>query len=162
MCDFYSSWVPQDDTSPTNAAAAATSINFKFRILIMQVKTFIAAAATTVFATFGAFAQEATVQPASVSSAAVSRADVHAQAVSALAAGQVQFGEASVAPATRPVSVTRLQVVAETLEAKRLGLSGVGEGPSQLPTQAEVSQIRTAGERAAGGLTMAGSPVVAR
>jgi hypothetical protein len=65
--------VPQDDTN----SMAANAARHHPGALIMQVKTFIAAAATA-FAAFAAFAQEATVEPTTKLVSAITRADVHA------------------------------------------------------------------------------------
>ena len=78
-----------------------------------------------------------------------SRAEVVADLRAAQAAGQVPVpGELGVKFVDAPSIKPRAQVVAETLEARRLGLITYGElGPKQ-PTPAQERQIEMAGKQA--------------
>ena len=76
-----------------------------------------------------------------------SRAEVRAEAVAAREANLIAHGEILPVQKTEGVGKTRAQVVAETAEARRLGLLHIGEEMKfATPTQAE--QIRLAGLRA--------------
>jgi hypothetical protein len=78
-----------------------------------------------------------------------SRAEVVAELKAAKAAGELPvFGDIGVQVADEPSFKPRAQVVAETLEAARLGLLSYGEtGPKQA-TPAQERQIQMAGLRA--------------
>lgn len=94
----------------------------------------------------------------SASASSRSRADVQAEAAAALAAGGIASGEMSMVEFQVQPFVsekTRVQVQAETLEARRLGLldrSGELGFPQITPVQHEM--IRTAGLRARDAATM--------
>ncbi len=113
-------------------------------------KTLIAALATV--AATGAFAQEATPDTwIHEAKSVVSRQSVHNEARAALAAGEIRTGEAyghdfSSKTMTR---FTRAQVVAEAIEAQRLGLTQTGE-VQRFATQAQLDSIRRAGQSVAG------------
>jgi hypothetical protein len=85
-----------------------------------------------------------------------SRADVVAEFKAAQAAGQLPVaGEIGVRFVDPPGTKPRAQVVAETLEARRLGLLSYGElGPRQA-TPEEERQIQMAGLRALEGVAHA-------
>ena len=88
--------------------------------------------------------------------ASKSRAEVVADLKAAQATGQLPIpGELGVKFVDAPSTRSRAQVVAETLEAARLGLLSYGElGPKQ-PTEAQEKQIELAGMRAAAHVTAA-------
>ena len=104
----------------------------------------------TLLAATGAVAQEVTPTGFEQFSSVASRADVRADAAAALGAGRVDSGEATLWTADVESSRTRAQVMAEAIEALRLGLVGHGDlsAPSASPAQAEL--IRSAGLRALG------------
>src|SRR5882672_1427730 len=77
------------------------------------------------------------------------RAEVAADLRAAQAAGQVPIpGELGVKFVDAQSIKPRAQVVAETLEAKRLGLISYGELESKQPTPAQERQIEMAGKQA--------------
>jgi hypothetical protein len=78
-----------------------------------------------------------------------SRADVQGQAIAARAAGLIPDGDITIAPVqeVQGAGKTRAQVVAETNEARRLGLLYIGE-EMKFATPAQVEQIRLAGLQA--------------
>jgi hypothetical protein len=88
--------------------------------------------------------------------ASKSRAEVVADLEAAQATGQLPIpGELGARFVDVPSAKSRAQVVAETLEAARLGLLTYGElGPKQ-PTPAQERQIELAGMRAAANATAA-------
>src|SRR5262245_37134774 len=78
-----------------------------------------------------------------------SRADVVSDLNDAQATGQLLHpGEAGLQFVDAPSVAPRAQVVAETLEAKRLGLITYGELPAKEATPAQARQIETAGMKA--------------
>ena len=80
-----------------------------------------------------------------------SRAEVRAQTLSAIQAEFAARNEADhqrLAIDTRPSTLTRAQVVAEAVEARRLGLIAHGESSAPIATPAQLDRIRMAGLRA--------------
>jgi hypothetical protein len=83
-----------------------------------------------------------------------SRAEVVADIQAAQAAGQMPvFGEIGVRFVDAPSVKLREQVVAETLEARHLGLITYGELPQKEPTPEQARQIELAGLQALQPLT---------
>lgn len=80
-----------------------------------------------------------------------SRAEVRAQTLGAIQAGFVVRNEADyqrLTLDTRPSTLTRAQVVAEAVEARRLGLIAYGERSAPMATPEQLDRIRMAGLRA--------------
>ena len=75
------------------------------------------------------------------------RADVKRETAAAVAHGEIPRGEAGYQPDAFVSVKSRLEVRAETREAMRLGLIPRGE-QNPVPTEAQLEQIRLAGERA--------------
>jgi Domain of unknown function (DUF4148) len=119
-------------------------------IMNTSFKTLIAALATV--AATSAFAQEATPDTwIHEAKSVATRQAVNNEARAARAAGEIAFGEAyghdfSSKIATR---LTRAQVVAEAIEAQRLGLTQTGE-VQRFATQGQLDSIRRAGQSVAG------------
>ncbi len=76
-----------------------------------------------------------------------SQAEVRGQAIAAQNAGLIVNGEITPVQKVETVGKTRAQVVAETAEARRLGLLTIGE-EMQFATPAQAEQIRMAGLQA--------------
>lgn len=116
----------------------------------MNATSSITAAAVVVASTLvavAAYAQEATPDHWSAQARSVAtREAVRDEARAALAAGTLRTGEAGDHDFTRGFrpTLTRAQVVAEAIEARRLGLTSGGEAP-RLPTAKELESIRRAG-----------------
>lgn len=93
-----------------------------------------------------AWADDPTVTEPVARTSVVSRAEVRAAALQARAEGHNLGGETAYVqlPAGQPIS--RAQVLAETLEAIRLGAIEQGE-QSRLLTPAQLERIRLAGQR---------------
>ncbi|MDO9437267.1 DUF4148 domain-containing protein [Hydrogenophaga sp.] len=86
--------------------------------------------------------------------APLTRADVQAQAVAARDAGQLANQESPELAKVSGLSKTRAQVVAETTEARRLGLLDRGiNGGVKVATPEQTEQVRLAGLRATGNST---------
>jgi hypothetical protein len=115
----------------------------------MNAKTLIATALFVSFAGTGAaFAQEGTQDfPAPVLKSSTTRAEVIAHLNAAPRNEAASYGEASVAPKAAS-QLSRAQVVAETREAARLGLTETSDGNVRVATSAQLEQIRAAGLRA--------------
>lgn len=77
----------------------------------------------------------------------LTRAEVLAQAVRAVAAGEISLSDNSYAPKINGTEKTRAQVVAETREAIRLGLTSFGE-QTVIPTAEQLARVEMAGLRA--------------
>lgn len=115
----------------------------------MNVKTLMAAAVFSAFASGAALAQEATPDTWQKVSSSASREQVRNEAVTALKAGQIEFGEASRGfDAPSASGLSRAQVLAETREAQRLGLVHYGEAQVRVASAADLESIRVAGLRA--------------
>ena len=115
----------------------------------MNAKTLIATALFVSFAGTGAaFAQEGTQDfPASALKSSTTRAEVIADLKAAPYDAAASYGEASAAPKAAS-TLSRVQVVAETREAMRLGLIDTNERGAAVATPAQLEQIRAAGLRA--------------
>ncbi len=94
-----------------------------------------------------AMAQEISASEPIPQHSTLSRAEVRDAAIQARAAGQIQYGDATHFALPTGASLTRAQVVAETLEAIRVGAISRGEHNS-FPTSAQLESIRQAGLRA--------------
>lgn len=117
----------------------------------MNTQSAIAIAAFGFFTTLAAspvFASEATYEYPTAVTSSLSRADVRAQAVKARSAGLIVQGEQSVVVAETGPALSRVQVVAETLEAIRIGAIDRHEA-SVTPTAAQLKSIQLAGQKAA-------------
>ena len=114
----------------------------------MNAKTLIATALFVSFAGTGAaFAQEGTQDfPVPVLTSSTTRAEVIADLISAPRSQSAGYGEASTAPMAAS-TLSRAQVIAETREAQRLGLTETSEGAVRVATPAQLEQIRAAGLR---------------
>ncbi len=87
-------------------------------------------------------------------SAPLTRADVQAQAIAARDAGQLGNQESPELAVPTGVGKTRAQVVAETTEARRLGLLDRStNGGVKMATPEQSEQIRLAGLRVTGNST---------
>jgi hypothetical protein len=75
---------------------------------------------------------------------------MRATKLSAQAAARPAVGESGIVFSDAPAAKPRLQVIAETQEAARLGLLAQGEGDQALPNARQNEQIRQAGLRALG------------
>jgi hypothetical protein len=145
------------DNNPQHGHQLNNHCVFKEPFMKAHASFFAASALVMLAAAPAVFAQEATPDTwISASQSTLTRAEVRAQAITARDAGLLARGEASVEPLQSPQQrkanelaqgKTRTQVLAETAEARRLGLlSNRGEGsdvPEITPAQAE--QIRVAG-----------------
>lgn len=86
-------------------------------------------------------------QPSSITSTKT-RAEVRAELAGAVPQGlSTSYGEASPAPQPRS-TLSRIQVLAETREAQRLGLLDRHDGYAPEATPAQLEQIRQAGLQA--------------
>jgi hypothetical protein len=112
------------------------------RINLIAAAALAFAAATPVLA-----AGEARYEFPAASTSTLTRAEVKAQLVAARGAGHIAQGERSVVIADTGTPLTRAQVVAETLEAIRVGAISRHE-QSEQPTAAQLDSIRMAGQRA--------------
>lgn len=91
----------------------------------------------------------------------VSRSDVRAEGVAAVRRGDVvsddyrsnQYPKADILAASQ---LQRAQVVAEAIEARRLGLIAEGERSQPVPTPAQAERVRLAGQAAVAKLVAAG------
>lgn len=97
-----------------------------------------------------AMAESPVYEPPQPITSTVSREDVTRATLAATQAGTIVKGEANFElPKTVTDSgQTRAQVLAEAIEARRLGLIAQGELPLREATQVELEQIRQAGLRA--------------
>lgn len=96
--------------------------------------------------------------PPSAGTSTLTRAEVRAEAIAARDTGRLSHQEIPepVFIATGP-GKTRAQVVAETAEAKRLGLLDVNDSDfPKIPTAAQAEQVRQAGLRAVNSSTTVG------
>jgi hypothetical protein len=123
-----------------------------FKDIVMNTKTFLAAAFVTLGAisTLGAgsaFANEGTYDDPVSSTSALHRAEVKAEALRARAAGLIASGERNIVIVDTGPALSRAQVNAETLEAIRVGAIGRRE-QSVAPTAAQAENIRRAGLKA--------------
>jgi hypothetical protein len=111
------------------------------------IKSIVAVIATV--AAGASFAQEATPDMFAQARSVTSREAVAAEARDALAAGRIGFGEAFGHDFTNMTASTlsRKQVVAEAIEAQRLGLTQAGE-VSRFATAADHERIERAGRLA--------------
>ena len=116
----------------------------------MHTKTLLTVAIALIGAAFGATAARAgeveSDYPVAFTSA-LSRAQVKADAVRARAVGHIAIGERSYVVAVTGPGLTRAQVVAETLEAIRVGAIDHHEH-NHFPTATQLASIRQAGLRA--------------
>ena len=122
----------------------------------MHTKTLLTVAIALISAAFGATAARAgEVEPdyPVAYTSTLTRAEVKADALRARAAGHIAIGERSYVVADTGPGLTRAQVVAETLEAIRVGAVDRHE-QTQLPTAIQLESIRQAGLRAVS-MTMA-------
>ena len=116
----------------------------------MHTKTLLTVAIALIGAAFGATAARAgEVEPdyPMAFTSTLSRAQVKADAVRARAVGHIAIGERSYVVADTGPGLTRAQVVAETLEAIRVGAIDHHEH-NQFPTAMQLESIRQAGLRA--------------
>lgn len=109
-------------------------------------KIVLTALITLVGATSGAFASEYTPDHFSDVHSTISRADATAAALQARA-GRPAQSEAQTFAALTAGGLTRAQVVAETIEAIRVGAIGRGEH-NVFPTAKQLESIRLAGLKA--------------
>lgn len=111
------------------------------------IKSIVAVIATV--AASASFAQEATPDNFAQATSVASRQAVAAEARAALAAGRIGSGEAYGYDfvTASPSTLSRKQVVAEAVEAQRLGLTQGGE-VSRFATAAEHARIERAGQLA--------------
>lgn len=117
----------------------------------MKFSTQALVAAALVLAGAAATAQEIVDEPQIPFVSTVSRAAVQAEARAAAAAGTTLVVEGRQPAAAAPAATrTRAEVVAEMLEARRLGLVQHGEASQRVATQAELEMIGLAGLRARG------------
>ncbi len=98
---------------------------------------------------FSAQADGGDVQPFMSGPSTLSRAEVRADLATALAAGAITQGELGHAWAPRVSERSRAEVVAELVEARRLGLTRVTEAGAPVATAEQLRLIHRAGERAA-------------
>jgi hypothetical protein len=129
-----------------------------FKDIVMNTKTFLAAAFATIgaIATLGAgsaFAGEGTDAYPVAYTSTVTRAEVQAETLRARAAGLIANGEQSIVIAETGPMLSRAQVRAETLEAIRVGAISRQE-QSAAPTAAQLESIRLTGQKAVA-MTMA-------
>jgi hypothetical protein len=110
-----------------------------FKTLALALVTFTAAGA--------ALADDPTIAAQEPTTSVVSRSEVHQAAARARSAGQIVAGEASFVTAPTGMAPTRAQVIAETLEAIRLGAIERGEQSGVL-SAAQLERIRMAGQNA--------------
>lgn len=110
-----------------------------FKTLALALVTFTAAGA--------AVADDPTIAAQEPTTSVVSRSEVHQAAAQARSAGQIVAGEASFVTAPTGMAPTRAQVIAETLEAIRLGAIERGEQSGVL-SAAQLERIRMAGQNA--------------
>lgn len=120
-----------------------------------KLNTIAIAAAALTFAATSAMAQRATYRYASEYATPLTRAEVQEEAMHALDEGLIPVGEQNVVLESTGPSKTRVQVVAEMLAARRLGLLPRGER-APVATAAQRLAIREAGLRAMAESTMAG------
>ena len=116
----------------------------------MHTKTLLTVAIALIGAAFGATAARAgEVEPdyPMAFTSTLSRAQVKADAVRARAVGHIAIGERSYVVAETGPGLTRAQVVAETLEAIRIGAIDHREH-TQFATAMQLESIRQAGLRA--------------
>ena len=116
----------------------------------MHTKTLLTVAIALIGAAFGATAARAgEVEPdyPMAFTSTLSRAQVKADAVRARALGHIAIGERSYVVAETGPALTRAQVVAETLEAIRVGAIDRHEH-NQVATAMQLESIRQAGLRA--------------
>lgn len=91
----------------------------------------------------------------STTSSATTRAEVQADTRAALRSGAIYHGEATRFIDPTGVGLPRVQVVAETREAGRLGLLNPTEAVAKVATRAQLEQIRLAGVKARDDVAMA-------
>ena len=116
----------------------------------MHTKTLLTVAIALIGTAFGATSARAgEVEPdyPMTFTSTLSRAQVQADAMRARAAGHIAIGERSYVVAETGPGLTRAQVVAETLEAIRVGAIDRHEH-SQFATATQLESIRQAGLRA--------------
>lgn len=106
-------------------------------------------AATLAALSFSALADGGDVQPFMSGPSTLTRADVRADLASAIAAGAISQGELVYAWSPRASERSRAEVLAELIEAQRLGLTRVTEAGTPVATAAQLQLIQRAGERAA-------------
>jgi hypothetical protein len=107
-------------------------------------------AATLAALSFSALADGGDVQPFVSQPSTLTRAEVRADLAAAIAAGAIAQGELDPILAPRASQRSRAEVVAELIEAQRLGLTRVTEAGAPVATAEQLQLIRRAGERAAG------------
>ena len=140
--------LPKVHPMPTDAAGTTEPTPPNPRNTIMNAKTLIATALFVSFAGTGAaFAQEGTQDfPVPQLLSSTTRAEVIAELNAAPRSQPAGYGEASTAPMAAS-QLSRAQVVAETREAMRLGLTETTDGSVRVATPAQLEQIRAAGLR---------------
>jgi hypothetical protein len=106
-------------------------------------------AATLAALSFSAFADGGDVQPFVSQPSTLTRAEVRADLAAAIAAGTIAQGELGSVWAPRGSERSRAEVVAELIEAQRLGLTRVTEAGAPVATAEQLQLIQRAGERAA-------------
>lgn len=104
-------------------------------------------AAMAFFAAASAMAQDVTPDNTAPFMSTLTRAEVRQAAIEARAAGLISHGDRSFVAEPTGMAKTRAQVVAETLEAIRLGAIDRRELSSS-PTPAQLESIRMAGLKA--------------
>jgi len=113
---------------------------------IMNTKSLTAAAFFSL-ASLSAMAQEGFTELPEVSHSSLTRAEVQAEVVQARASGLFTPGDRTVIAEPTGLAKTRAQVVAETLQAIRLGALDRHEHNS-FPTPSQVQSIEMAGQQA--------------
>lgn len=86
--------------------------------------------------------------PTAAAASTLSRGDVRAAAIEAVRSGTVARNEyeRNLVPApVVPSALQRVQVLAEAVEARKLGLIPEGEGSARVATPGQLEQIRLAG-----------------
>jgi|LNFM01.1.fsa_nt_gb hypothetical protein len=106
-------------------------------------------AVTLAALSFSVLADGGDVQPFVSQPSTLTRAEVRADLVAAIAAGAIAQGELGHVWSPRASERSRAEVVAELIEAQRLGLTRVTEAGAPVATAEQLQLIRRAGERAA-------------